>query len=193
MEQESFGDFIVYNEDKNYTFIHINLRDDDSFYKSIFDYFFNEDRMLTYIENNKSLSFEPSRKNYTILFRELKRYIDNENATISISALDKVIRSVLKNEGMLIKKDGKEFVRKDKIGKMGEYIFSILLRDYFQFDCILPKVHLQTDYNMSIYGIDTVFYSGKNDMLLFGESKFSSNLKNGITLLKNPLWIMKNK
>ena len=40
---------------------------------------------------------------------------------------------------------------------------------------------------MSIYGIDTLFYSTENDMILLGESKLSKSLKNGIGLINKSL------
>ena len=82
---------------------------------------------------------------------------------------------------------GRLICRLDKLGKVGEYIFSCLLEDYFGFDCIIPKVHLTTDYNMSIYGIDTLFYNEKENLLMFGESKISVRINNGITLIKKSL------
>lgn len=40
---------------------------------------------------------------------------------------------------------------------------------------------------MNVYGIDTLFYSEKRDLLMFGEAKFSKNLNNGIKLIKESL------
>ncbi|MEQ8192657.1 MAG: Hachiman antiphage defense system protein HamA, partial [Candidatus Eremiobacterota bacterium] len=78
-------------------------------------------------------------------------------------------------------------VRLDKMGKIGEYIFCNLLSEYFGFDCIIPKVHLTTDPNMNVYGIDTLFYSYENDMILFGEAKLSKSLANGTGLINKSL------
>ena len=97
------------------------------------------------------------------------------------------IEEILAIEEIVSYEQGERIARKDKIGKIGEYIFYCLLSDYFDFDCILPKIHLQTDYNMSVYGIDSLFYSKQSDMLLFGESKFSVSIKNGVTLIKKSL------
>lgn len=73
------------------------------------------------------------------------------------------------------------------VHKLGEFIFCNLLSEYFEFDCIIPKVHLTTDPNMSVYGIDTLFYSSTQDMILFGESKLSKSLTNGIGLIEKSL------
>ena len=121
MEKE-YEKFIVHQLDDNYSMIHIEIKDNEEFYKSLFECFFTEEMIK----------------------------ILNEEYTIE-------------------EKNGKLKVRIDKIGKIGEYIFTCILNEYFKFQCILPKVHLQTSYNMSIYGIDTLFYSKDKEMLLFGE------------------------
>jgi len=40
---------------------------------------------------------------------------------------------------------------------------------------------------MSVFGIDAVFYCPENKMLLFGESKVSKSLKNGVALINSSL------
>lgn len=40
---------------------------------------------------------------------------------------------------------------------------------------------------MSVYGIDTLFYSEKDNLIMFGESKVSVSLSNGIQLIKKSL------
>ncbi|WP_324648163.1 Hachiman antiphage defense system protein HamA, partial [Bacillus pacificus] len=104
-----------------------------------------------------------------------------------ISELEEMLLLILKEEQVLEDEDGKKLVRLDKMGKIGEYLFCCLLADFFEFDCILPKVHLQTDPNMNVYGIDTLFYSEKEHLLLFGESKMSLKLDNGLNLIKKSL------
>lgn len=187
MTKKTFDNFTVYREEERYSFIHIDIADEEGFYKELFEFFFDETRLLKYVENNKSLTFEPSKKAYTILYRELKRYMDDENARMPLKDLEKIVYDVLEEEGLIEKESGQLFIREDKKGKLGEYFFSVLLQDFFNFDCIIPKIHLQTDYNMSVFGIDTVFYSKTDDMLLFGESKFSKNLKNGIVMINKSL------
>ena len=73
------------------------------------------------------------------------------------------------------------------MGKIGEYIFSIILLEYFNMTCIIPKIALITDPNMSVFGIDTLFYDKQKKMLLFGESKFFSNINEGVSALKKSL------
>ena len=187
LKKTSFDNYDVYdNDNTEYVFIDINLKDEDSFYDQMFEYFFSEEKLLRYCENRKNIKFKPSRKSYTLLYRQLKNFID-ERKEIDIPKYEREIEEILCVEGIVSYKDGERIARKDKIGKIGEYMFSCLLMDYFKFDCIIPKIHLQTDYNMSVYGIDTLFYSEKENMILFGESKFSVSLSNGIKLIKKSL------
>jgi len=183
---EKFDCFNVYHENDATQFFHVEINN-NSFYKKLFDYFFSEDNLLQYAENISSITFSPSKKNFVTLFKQLKVFIDQKNQEISIEKLDNYLRTLLIDDGKLIDKDGKVGILLDKIGKIGEYIFCCLLSDYFKFDCIIPKVHLQTDYNMSVYGIDTLYYSQQNDLLLFGESKVSKSVSNGIKLINASL------
>lgn len=187
VRKESFDCFNVYKLQKSYQFFHIDIADTPTFYEKLFDYFFSEDKLLKYCEHTSSIEFTPTKRNYVTLFKHLKTYIDSENITTDASTLDSILLAVLQDEGILEDEKGKQIVRLDKMGKIGEYIFCCLLSDYFNFDCIIPKVHLQTDYNMNIYGIDTLYYSKASNLLLFGESKLSKSLDNGIQLINASL------
>ena len=154
----------------------------------IFNYFFDETRILKYAENKTSLTFTPTRRNYVTLFKHLGHYIDDYNIELLPAEIEAEVLRVLADEyGLNDDGKGHLHVRLDKIGKIGEYIFCNLLSEYYGFDCIIPKVHLTTDYNMSVYGIDALFYSAKKDMILFGESKLSKSLANGVALLNESL------
>lgn len=187
MKVQSFENFSVYSEDDNNIFIHIDIEDEAKFYRDMFDYFFSESNLLKYVENSKSLVFRPSKKGYTILAKELKKYIDTEVMIQLQSIPNQEVKRILEDEGWWDNKCGNLQIRNDKAGKIGEYIFTCILREYFHFDCIIPKLHLATDYNMSIYGIDVVFYSAQDDLILFGESKVTKNIDNGIKLIKQSL------
>lgn len=187
VNSQNFDCFKVYSIDDSYSFFHIAIKDDIIFYEKLFEYFFSEDRLIKYCEHTSNIKFTPSAKHFIILYRHLKTYIDDFNLIKDISELDEHLISILREEFTLEEKEGKKLVRLDKMGKIGEYLFCCLLSDYFSFDCIIPKVHLQTDYNMSVYGIDALYYSEANDLLLFGESKVSIKLDNGINLIKRSL------
>lgn len=184
---QQFNDFNVFSLDDSNIFIHINLTE-DSFYNGFVKYFLDESRILRYAENKASLAFTPSKRNYATLYKHLGYYIDEYNLEKLPATIEEEVIKILADEYQLNDPgDGNLQVRLDKIGKIGEYLFCNLLSEYFNFNCIIPKVHLTTDFNMSIYGIDTLFYSTENDMILLGESKFSKSLKNGIGLINKSL------
>jgi hypothetical protein len=187
MRTEEFDCFQVHKLQNRYSFFHIEIEDTDVFYEKLFNYFFSEDKLLRYCENSSAITFRPSKRNYVTLFKHLKIYVDSENLEKDVSELECVLLAVLQEEMHLEDSNGKKLVRLDKMGKIGEYLFCCLLSDYFHFECIIPKVHLQTDYNMSVYGIDTLYYSPRNDLLLFGESKVSLRLDNGVHLVNTSL------
>ena len=187
MEKE-YEKFIVHQIDDNYSIIHIDIKDNEEFYKSLFECFFTEDKLIKYAENKFNLKFSPTKINFTTLYKHLKIYIDDFNKDeYTVDEIQEEMIKILNEEYTIEDKNGKLKVRIDKIGKIGEYIFTCILNEYFQFQCILPKVHLQTSYNMSIYGIDTLFYSEDKEMLLFGESKVTKKLENGISLINASL------
>ena len=186
----SFKCFNVHRKDNKVSFIHFNISDTEEFYKSLFEYFFDETTILKYIENKKSVLFEKTKKNFVMLYKHLHNYIDIENYLsyeFDKNSFSEKILGILNEEYKLNEKNGKFKVRLDKMGKFGEFMFCNLLAEYFKFDCIIPKVNLTTDNNMSVFGIDTLYYSKDRKMILFGESKVSKNLNNGIDLLKESL------
>ena len=188
METIRFNDFDVHYYDDCTSFFHINLSDTSDFYNALFDYFFDEQRLLSYIENKKQLKFNLTKCNFVSLYKHLQLYIDQHNEEIDYNLFNDEILKVLQDEYNLEDKgEGKFKVRLDKMGKIGELIFSNILFEYFKFDCIIPKCHLTTDRNMNVYGIDTLYYSENNNMILFGESKLSKSLENGIKLIKESL------
>lgn len=186
---KEFDCFKVHTSDDSFSFKHIEIKDCPEFYQSLFDYFFEEDKLIQYIKNQKGIKFQPLNSQYVALYKHLRTYIDAENVKKDVSELDEMLLAILSEEMKLETEDGKQIVRLDKIGKIGEYLFCSLLSSYpeFDFDCIVPKVHYTTDANMSVYGIDTLFYSEKNNLLLFGEAKVCKELGNGIALINKSL------
>lgn len=183
-----FNDFTVFIHNEQTTFLHIDMKDSYNFYRGLFDYFFDESRLLRYAENKMNLKFEPTIRNYVTLFKLLRLYIDEHNIERIPTEIESEVIRILKEEYEIDDTgDGYLKVRLDKMGKIGEYIFCNLLSEYFKFDCIIPKVLLTTDPNMNVYGIDTLFYSREKDMILLGESKLSKSLSNGTGLINESL------
>ena len=186
-EFENYKDFNVYKNQDKFSFVHIELNNPEKFYLKLFEQFFDYSKLLEYCENQKGIVFEKNKQNLSNLFVNLELFIDQENEILLEENLEDNVKQICIKEKFLDFKDGKYYIRKDKIGRMGEYIFSNLLSDYFNFDCVIPKVCLATNRNMSVYGIDTVFYSSEKDLLLFGESKFTTTLDSGIELINKSL------
>lgn len=181
-----FDTFDVHNLKDNYSFFHINIKDSKLFLKGLVEYILNEDKLLRYAENKSGMMFKPTQKNYVTLFRELNNFIDDEN--IESFMFDIELEDVFRDEFKESEIDEKEgIIRLSKIGRIGEYIFHIFLSEYFNFNCIIPKVKLTTDKNMSVYGIDALFLDRDNEMILFGESKVTNKIENGIAMVKKSL------
>lgn len=179
-----FDDFNVIQEGDNYSFVHVKIAE-ENFYNILFNYFFSEDKMLGYIENKESVNFLPTKKNYVKLYKNLKKFIDSENLDFEEERFYEELKKYI-----LIDNEDKESLlkfRKDKFGKIGEYIFSIILIKYFNMTSIIPKLTMVTDPNMSVFGIDVLFYNKDDKFLLFGESKFYNDLDDGINALKKSL------
>lgn len=186
--KKSFNCFNVYSFKDEHSVIHVDIADTPSFYRKLFDYFFDDTRFLQYIENKTSLSFEPTVENYVSLYKRLSLYVDDENIRKMPSDIEDEVIKILAEEYTLEDKgNGNIEVRLDKMGKIGEYIFCNLLSEYFKFCCVIPKANFITDRNMSVFGIDAVFYCPEDKMILFGESKVSISLKNGISLINKSL------
>lgn len=154
----------------------------------MFDYFFDDARFLQYIENKASILFEPIVENYVSLYKRLSLYLDDENIhKLPVDIEDEVVKILAEEYTLEDKGCGNIEVRLDKIGKIGEYIFCNLLSEYFGYSCVIPKANFITDRNMSVFGIDAVFYCPEDKMILLGESKVSNSLKNGIALINKSL------
>ena len=187
VKKQTFNDFEVYSCDEYTSFVHINITNSKLFYAKMFEYFFDESRLLRYIENKASIFFEPNSANYATLYKKLKIFIDKENHVEFPQNIEKDLLSIISAEHTLVEQNGIKKIQLDKIGKIGEYIFSNILSEYFGYQCIIPKLNMLTDYNMSIFGIDTLFYSHENKLLLLGESKVSKSIENGIALINKSL------
>lgn len=192
IKSQTFDCFNVFSIKNNSAFKHIHFGDNDSFYNALFDYFFDEQKLIEYCENKKKIKFNPTSQNFVMFYKFLKKFIDSENIEKDIDDIDEELFKIMNEEYTLVIPDPntseqKLRVKLDKMGKVGEYIFSCILSNYYNYDCILPKLHLITNYNMSVFGIDTLFYREIDDLLLFGESKISYTLDNGIHLINKSL------
>lgn len=183
-----FENFRVHKYTDNYTIFHIDICNEDKFMDSICEYLINDNRLLKYIENKTNINFTPSKKHYSKLYKELYKFIDDEYLEIPLNPNHvKGIEEIIDEEFEKIKVGKEEKIRLSKIGRIGEYTFHSILSEYFGLDCIIPKVGLTTDKNMSVYGIDELFIDIGQNIIFFGESKVTGSLKNGIGLINKSL------
>lgn len=184
METKKYESFTLYKDNNMNVFIHVDISE-ENFCKNLLSCFLNEKRLLGYIENKANIRFKARTEDYVALYKKLNDFIDEENLAIDIEKFKLEIKKYIDWENY----SDEEILtlRRDKIGKIGEYIFHNILVEYFNFCCVVPKLNLGTNRNMSVYGIDVIFYDIENNMLMFGESKVSKSLDNGISLINTSL------
>ena len=87
------------------------------------------------------------------------------NSDLELLAVDDEsdeIYTALGEEYHFVDVNGKVHIQKDKIGKIGEYAMHLLLTSYYKIHCIIPKFRCTTDRNMSVFGIDSLFFDPHN-------------------------------
>lgn len=181
---KKFDNFTLYMNGEKNIFIHVDI-DTSEFYKNLFNYFFHEDRILNYISNKTNIKFSSKQEDFVKLYKKINDFIDEENLSIDLIDFENELKKYIDWENY--SKEELLTLRRDKVGKVGEYIFHNILVDYFNSLCIIPKLNITTNRNMSIYGIDVIFYNPSDNTLMFGESKVSKSLENGIKLVNDSL------
>lgn len=182
-----FDIFDKYCEGDNYIYLSVSINDSYANAEKLFNFFFSEETLHQHFTNiDINDVFTPSSKNYSLLYRNLLKFVDDEikDLEYDLSSCSEEVKKIIENE---IKIFDSFSIRRDKAGKIGEYLMSIILEKSFGFNCIIRKSDIITSYNMSVFGIDTIHYDSKNDMIMFGESKFTCNLSNGICLINESL------
>lgn len=184
MQIKSYSKFTVYEFNDKYIFIHVDLGT-DKLYSELLNYYFSEKKILSYFLNKTNITFDKTKADYASLYKGLANFFDEENKEVDLELLKKELSEYIDweeyGDDELLK------FRKDKAGKIGEYIFHHILNEYFNLSCVIPKITLGTSPNMSVYGIDVIFWDAENYMLLFGESKVSKSLDNGVSLINTSL------
>ncbi|UUM19790.1 MULTISPECIES: DUF1837 domain-containing protein [unclassified Mycoplasma] len=181
MKTEKFENFQIYNLDNRYSFLYLDFQDEKKFISGLVSYIFNEQNLLLYTEENTGLKFEINDKTRKKLYTNISLFLNLELEKLGPFDLKEELEKIIKGEHEVFKnKDNKLLIGKDKAGKIGEYIFHLFLSKYFGYHYIIPKLKLITDGNMSVNGIDVLFYDDKKDEILFGESKVYKELKKGI-------------
>lgn len=175
--KESFDKFTVYKNDEKHQFCYITINE-ASFYDDFASYLLDFSMIKKHATINLGIEEELSIDDYNEIYGRLISFVDFEKI-YSVAGLDQAIIDVLDAE---LIKDTENF-RKDKWGRIGEYIFNVILDSYFNLDCIIRKFALNTSPNMSVYGIDTLHCSLSNRTFYFGESKMVGGIDSGIKLI----------
>lgn len=180
---EKFEQFTVYHSDVSSSFLYVNFSDPNSFMDGLSDYILSETNLLNYANTISSTAFVPTFANYKKLYSTLEIFLNAELELLTFDDVSNEVRDALGDEYNFVDKNGETLIQKDKIGKIGEYIFHVLLTQYFKVNCIIPKFRCTTDRNMSVFGIDALFFDPTEQIIYFGESKVCKNIDNAITLV----------
>lgn len=183
IHEEKFGQFTVYRSDVSHAFLYVNFSDPDRFMDSFSDYILSEVNLLNYANTMSPIVFKPTLANYKKLYSTLETFLNAELELLTFDNVSNEVKNTLGDEYTFVNKDGETLIQKDKIGKIGEYIFHVLLTQYFKVNCIIPKFRCTTDRNMSVFGIDALFFDPVERIIYFGESKVCKTIDNAITLV----------
>lgn len=181
--EEKFGQFTVYKSDVSNSFLYVNFSDPHRFMDGLSDYVLSEENLLNYANTMSSAGFVPTLANYKKLYSALGTFLNAKTELLTFDNVSQEVRDALGEEYTFISNDGKTLIQNDKIGKIGEYIFHVLLTQYFKVGCIIPKFRCITDRNMSVFGIDALFFDPIGRVIYFGESKVCKTIDNAITLV----------
>lgn len=184
---EKFDPFTVYKYVDANSFLYANCTHADAFMNGLADYILSETNLLNYANTMTQIPFSPTPQIYKKLYSTIGSFLNNELELLTFDNVSNEVRDILGAEFKFVDKDGQTLVQKDKIGKIGEYTFHVLLSSYYKVHCIIPKFRCTTDRNMSVFGIDALFFDPVSSTILFGESKVCKNIDNAITLINRSL------
>lgn len=185
--KESFENFTVYKSDVASSFLHANFDNPDLFIDGLADYILSEFNLLNYANTMSPIQFEPTAQIYTKLYSTIGSFLNANMELLTFNNTTAEVLDILGEEYKFVDNNGTLLIQKDKIGKIGEYTFHILLTNYYKVHCIIPKFRCTTDRNMSVFGIDALFFDPSKRTILFGESKVCKNIDNAITLVNRSL------
>lgn len=183
MTTKNFDQFTVYQESISSAFVYANFDNEKAFMDGFSEYILNEDNLLNYANTLTPIQFVPDKIHYKKLYSTLSTFLNNDLELLTYNNVSDEVLYTLGKEYKFIDCNGEILLQKDKIGKIGEYIFHLLLTKYYKVQCIIPKFRCTTDRNISVFGIDALFFDYKNNMILFGESKVCKTISSAITLV----------
>lgn len=187
MTSESFENFTVYKSNAASSFLYAHFDNLDLFADGLSDYILSETNLLNYANTLSDIEFVPTAKIYKKLYSTIGAFLNAETELLTFDNTTEKVRNILGEEYKFVSSNGTLLIQKDKIGKVGEYAFHVLLKNYYHVHCIIPKFRCTTDRNMSVFGIDALFLDPTKNTILFGESKVCKTIDNAIVLVNRSL------
>lgn len=188
ISQSEFFDYTVYSIDNCHSFTHAQLNNEDNLYRCLSSFFLDENRLIQYVENDRAVHFNQTSAHIAEMYKRLSLFAAKPNYLDVPRGLSEGARLAIESEYKLVDNGlGSYVAMQPAVGRLGEYFLHVFLSEYFQLDCVVPKIDMTTDPNMSVFGIDSLFFSAKESMIYFGEAKFSKALTSGVSLLRESL------
>ena len=183
IQTELFEQFTIYKDGASNSFLYAHFDKPDLFMNGLADYLLSEYNLLNYANTLTPIAFAPTPAIYKKLYSTLSTFLNSELELLTFDDVSTEVRTALGEEYHFIDVNGKTLLQKDKIGKIGEYALHLLLTNYYKVHCIIPKFRCTTDRNMSVFGIDALFFDPEQRTIYFGESKVCGGIDNAITLV----------
>lgn len=123
MEILNFEEFKIYKVGNKYSFLYADFDDENKFLTGLVSYIFDEKNLLLYSEINTGLEFNPGKREYVKLYKNIQYFLNEELMKIPIVDLDDKLEKILSEEYECLKDSkGRFLIKQDKIG---EYIFHL--------------------------------------------------------------------
>ncbi len=180
---EHFEQFTVYKSDISRSFLYADFNNPTMFMNGLAEYLLSENSLLNYANTLTPIEFKPTPAMYKKLYTTLGSFLNSDLELLEVDDESDEIYTALGEEYHFVDVNGKVHIQKDKIGKIGEYAMHLLLTSYYKIHCIIPKFRCTTDRNMSVFGIDSLFFDPQQKTIYFGESKVCKNIENAIRLV----------
>lgn len=188
ISRSEFFDYAVYSIGNCHSFVHAQLDNSDNLYRNLSLFFLDENRLIQYVENDRAVRFNQTPTHVAEMYKRLSLFAAKPSSLVVPRELSEGARLAVESEFELMDQGFNNCVAmQPAIGRLGEYFLHVFLSEYFQLDCVVPKIDLTTDPNMSVFGIDSLFFSADKSMIYFGEAKFSKALTSGVSLLRESL------
>ena len=114
MKKSEFEEFKVYEIDNKYSFVYVDINDDEKFLTGLVNYIFNEENLLLYSELSTGLEFKPGKREYVKLYKNIQYFLNEELMKIPVGNVDEELVKILSEEYECIKGDNGEYLIKQE-------------------------------------------------------------------------------